>query len=169
MLASAGQPSLRGYDAFMVYWVQGALRRHCRQKYGKTYFSPFWVFLFCRTSRVRFWGLILWHLWIGSQAPRHHVGIELLNVGGWLSHGDLALEVGVDFLTVVEHRVIPARVRSEWARPRRKGLASIWAPACQGSSHVGNAGVGVISMKGAFSLSCMLLILRACLGTLICS
>ena len=30
-----------------------------------------------------------------------------------------------------------------------KGLASIWAPACQESSHVGNAGVGVISMKGA--------------------
>ena len=28
-------------------------------------------------------------------------------------------------------------------------MASIWAPACQDSSHVGNAGVGVISMKGA--------------------
>ena len=26
--------------------------------------------------------------------------------------------------------------------------ASIWAPACQDSSHVGNAGVGVISMRG---------------------
>ena len=35
------------------------------------------------------------------------------------------------------------------ARLRRKGLASIWAPASQDSSHVGNAGVGVISMKGA--------------------
>ena len=31
----------------------------------------------------------------------------------------------------------------------RRGLASIWAPANQDSSHVGNAGVGVISMKGA--------------------
>ena len=28
-------------------------------------------------------------------------------------------------------------------------MASIWAPACQDSSHVGNAGVGVISMRGA--------------------
>ena len=28
-------------------------------------------------------------------------------------------------------------------------MASIWAPASQDSSHVGNAGVGVISMKGA--------------------
>ena len=30
--------------------------------------------------------------------------------------GDLALEARVDFLAVVEHRLIPARVRSEWAR-----------------------------------------------------
>ena len=59
------------------------------------------------------------------------------------------MEAQVDFLAVVEHRLIPARVRSEWTRLRRKGLASIWAPANQESSHVGNAGVGVISMKGA--------------------
>ena len=45
--------------------------------------------------------------------------------------------------------LIPAWVRSEWARLRTKGLASIWAPACQESSHVGDAGVGVISLKGA--------------------
>ena len=62
---------------------------------------------------------------------------------------DLELEVGVDFLAVVEHRLIPARVRSEWARLWRKGLASILAPANQDASHVGSAGVGVISMKGA--------------------
>ena len=53
------------------------------------------------------------------------------------------------FLAVVEHRLIPARVWSEWARLRKMGLASIWAPACQGSCHVGNAGVGVISMRRA--------------------
>ena len=53
------------------------------------------------------------------------------------------------FLSVVEHRLIPARVRSEWDGLRRKFLASVWAPACQDSSHVGNAGVGVISMRGA--------------------
>ena len=28
-------------------------------------------------------------------------------------------------------------------------MASIWAPACQDSSHVGNAGYGVISMRRA--------------------
>ena len=30
VLASAGQPSLHGYDACMVYWTKGALRRNCR-------------------------------------------------------------------------------------------------------------------------------------------
>ena len=42
--------------------------------------------------------------------------------------------------------MIPARVRGEWARLRKKGLASVWAPASQDTSHVGHAGVGVISL-----------------------
>ena len=37
--------------------------------------------------------------------------LSFLNVGGWLIHGDLALEVDVDFLAVVGHRLIPVRVR----------------------------------------------------------
>ena len=45
--------------------------------------------------------------------------------------------------------MIPARVRSEWAWPRAKGVASTWAPASQDASHVGNAGVGVVSLRGA--------------------
>ena len=155
MLALAGRPSLHGDYACMVYWTQGAPRRNCRQKYGETSFSPFGVFLISRNSRERFWGLVFWHLWIGRA--RHpgpsvtspHLGIEVLNVGGWLTHGDLALDTSVDFLAVVEHRLIPARVRSEWSRLRRKDLASIWSPASQDSSHVGNAGVGVISLRGA--------------------
>ena len=32
---------------------------------------------------------------------------------------------------------------------RAQGLASVWAPASQESSHVGDAGVEVVSMKGA--------------------
>ena len=103
----------------------------------------------------RFWGLILWHFWVGrarhpgpsSTSP--HLGIEVLNVGGWLTHGDLALEAGVDFLAVAEHRLVPAGVRSEWSRLRSKGLSSIWAPTSQDSSHVGNAGVGVVGLRGA--------------------
>ena len=55
----------------------------------------------------------------------------------------------LDFLVVTEHRLIPARVRSEWASLKSKGVASIWAPASQDSSHVGNAGVGVVSLRNA--------------------
>ena len=54
-----------------------------------------------------------------------------------------------DFLAVVEHRLILARVRGEWSRLRRSAVSSIWAPACQETSHVGNAGVGVVSLRGA--------------------
>ena len=123
MEASEGQPSLRGYYARMVYWTKGAHRRLCRQEQCETSFCPFGVFLFSRNSRVRFLGLLLWHLWSGRA--RHsgpnplpqHVGVEVFNVGGWL---------------VGEHRVIPARVRSEWTRLRRKGVASIGAPSQPG-------------------------------------
>ena len=108
-----------------------------------------------RTGEARFWILLLWHLWIGKAGHPgptplpQHVAVEVFNVRGWLAHGDLVLEVDVDFLAVVEHRLIPARVRSEWSRLRKKGLASLWSPASQVSSHVGNAGVGVISLRGA--------------------
>ena len=142
----------------MHVWFIG-IERHFGELAGKNNVRPLfllqWFFLFSRNSRVRFWGLILWHLWIGRAkhpgpaSPPQHVALEVFNVGGWPTFGDLALEAGVDFLAVVEHRLIPAWVRSEWARLKGKGLASIWAPACQVSSHVGNAGVGVNSMRGA--------------------
>ena len=85
MLASAGQPSLHGYDACMVYWVHRAFRRVCRQKYRKTSFSQIFVLLFSQNSRVRFWELILWYLWVGRArhpgppSHSHHVGVEVLN------------------------------------------------------------------------------------------
>ena len=92
-------------------------------------------------------------LWIGRarhpgpSSTSSHLGIEVLNVGGWLTHGDLALDTSVDFLAVVEHRLIPAGVRSEWSRLKKKDLASIWSPASQASSHVGS--VGVICLRSA--------------------
>ena len=78
MLALVGRPSLQGYDACMVYWVQGASRRDCRQKHGKTSFSPKKVFLFSRNYQKRFWVLIHWYLWIGrakhpGPGPPHHL------------------------------------------------------------------------------------------------
>ena len=117
-VASAGQPSLHGNYAGMVYWTKEAHRRICRLKYGETSFFSFQGLSVSRNSEAWFWGLIYWYLWIGRarhlglpSLPRH-VGVEVLNVGGWLTHGDLALEVDVDFLAVVQHRLIPARVRS---------------------------------------------------------
>ena len=42
MPALAGQPSLHGNDACMVYWTKGALRRNCRQKVSwDLFFSNF--------------------------------------------------------------------------------------------------------------------------------
>ena len=38
------------------------------------------------------------------------------NVGGWLTHGDLALETKADFLAISEHRLIPARIRGGLGR-----------------------------------------------------
>ena len=78
-------------------------------------------------ARVRsewVWGLIFSHLWIGrtkhpGPAPPVILLLNLFNVGVWLTHGDLALEAGVYFPAVVEHWLIPARVRSEWARLKK--------------------------------------------------
>ena len=83
----AGQPSLHGYDACMVYWTKGALRRNCRQKHRETSFSPSVVFLFSQKSRERFWSSLLWHLWIGrTRHPVHpsqprHVGVPTSILG----------------------------------------------------------------------------------------
>ena len=41
MPALAGQPSLHGYYACMVYWAVGTLRRNCRQNLRKTFFFSF--------------------------------------------------------------------------------------------------------------------------------
>ena len=133
----------------MVFWVVWALRRNCRLKKCNTSFSPSWVFLCSRYSLKRWWGKVLWLLWIGrARHPGPFPGVmtvEVFNVGGWLTHGDMVLETNVDFLAVVEHRLVPARVRGEWAR----GASSVWSPASQESSHVGHGGVGVISLRGA--------------------
>ena len=135
----------------LFFWTKGALR----QIQSKTSFSPLWVFLLSRNSLERFWGVVVWHFWIGRarhpgpSSSDRLFGLEVFNVGGWLTHCDFALEAAVDFLAVVEHRLIPARAGSECNRLRRKGLASIWAPACQDSSLVGNAGVGVVSLRRA--------------------
>ena len=82
-------PSLHGHCACMVNWNKGALRENCRLKCGKTFVSPCRVVLLCRNSLKRYWGVILWHLWI-SRARKpgpglRNVAVEVFNVGGWLT------------------------------------------------------------------------------------
>ena len=159
-LVGVWPPSLSDSDACLVCWPNWVSGGNNGRPNSETSFpSPLprgktWVFFMSRTSMKRFLGKLLWVLWIGRA--RHPgpfcagaLGLEAFNVGGWLTHGDTALETTADFLAVSEHRLIPARVRSEWAELRRKGIHSVWAPASQEGSHVGHAGVGVVSLKGA--------------------
>ena len=69
------------------------------------------------------------------------LSIEFLNVGGWLSGGDLALESQAHFLA--------AGARSVTSQLRYAGRSSVWAPSCQDVTPGRHAGVGVISLHGA--------------------
>ena len=155
MLALVGQPVSMVIMHMWFIGIKGALREIAGKSMVRSLFLLVGSFCLLRIRGYGSGGLILWHLWIGRArhpgpaSNSQHVGLEVFNVGEWLTRGDLALEAQVDFLAVVEHRLLLARVRNEWARLKRKGLASIRAPACQVSSHVGNAGVGVIGMRGA--------------------
>ena len=82
----------------------------CRPSYG------IWGLLAetCHNLK-RFWGVVLWMLRIGEAGhpgprlpPSKSFSIECVDVGGWLSNGDSAIESAAHFLAVVEHRLIPA-------------------------------------------------------------
>ena len=51
--------------------------------------------------------------------------IDFLNVGGWLSRGDLALESSAHFLAVAEHRLVPARARTVATQLRQARRSSV--------------------------------------------
>ena len=148
--------SLSGYDACLVIGPSRAPGGRVGQKKHKTPNSPLALFLVSMHSLRWYWGCLAWHLWIGRarhSGPGYKLGVEVFNISGWLTNGDFALETEVDFLAVVEHRLVPARARSECRRLRDKGISSVWSPASQDFSPVGNAGVGVLSLQGApFSL-----------------
>ena len=84
-----------------------------------------------------------------SWAWPSQLSVEFINVGGWLTSGDLALDSCAQFLAVAEHRLIPSRTRSVCHQLRRAGHHSVWAPACQNKIAGGHAGVGVISLGGS--------------------
>ena len=73
----------------------------------------------------------------------------VFSTGGWLTHGEFALEPHLDFVAVAEHRVIFSRARNEWSWLRQRRIHSVWGPADQNSSHVGAAGVGIVRLRGA--------------------
>ena len=75
--------------------------------------------------------------------------VEMFNIGEWFTHGGNACDVNVDIIGVVEHRLIPAKVRHEWSRLHVDGIHSVWSPASRKHCQVGQAGVGVVSLKGA--------------------
>ena len=153
MLVLMRLPSLHDYYACMVSWNEGALGDIA----GKNKLGPLFPLhgFFCFVETIFVGSGVSFHGMFGLAGRDildlilRCVVVEVFSLCGWLTHEDFALETGVDFLAVVEHRLILARVRCEWAWLRAKGLRSIWAPACQESAHVGNAGVGVVSLKGA--------------------
>ena len=124
--------------------------------YARPLFSRFGFFLCSRNSS--FWWCGTPFLWFGRA--RHpgpgalSFAVEVLNVGGWLTHGDLALDTKVDFLGCFGASVDPARVRGEWARLCRMGLATVWAPASQDTSHVGHATFATAQFKRFFDCGC---------------
>ena len=80
------------------------------------------------------------------------LSVEFVNVGGWLTYGDLALDSCAQFLAVEEHRLIPFRARAVNPQLRKAGLQSVWSPACQDQVAGGHDGVGVVSLGGVLLL-----------------
>ena len=76
------------------------------------------------------------------------LSVEFINVGGWLTSSDLALDSCAQFLAVAEHRLIPSRARSISHHLRKAGHHSLWAPAFLDKIAGGHAGVGVVSLGG---------------------
>ena len=77
------------------------------------------------------------------------LSVEFVNVGGWLTSGELALDSCAQFFVVAEHRLIPSGGRSVCHQLRGAGHHSVWSPACQDHVAGGHAGVGVVSLGGA--------------------
>ena len=85
---------------------------------------------------------------LGECTPHSRFSIEFLNVGGWLSRGDLALESTAHFPALAEHPLVAARARTVTTQLRQARRSSVWAPSCQDVTPGGHAGVGVISLHG---------------------
>ena len=129
MLVGEWEPTPCYRDAFSVdtpkwaYWEKG-WQNHC-----KTTVST----LFGRLFEVVVWMLHIGrarHPWSWSSVFYPWSAV-FVNVGGWLTSGDLALDSCAQFLAVAEHRLIPSRARSVCHQLRKAGHQSVWSLACQ--------------------------------------
>ena len=150
-------------DAYSVGTPKWALWGKGWQRHHETTFPPppprIGRFFFGKQKNFLFFlGVICWMLHIGSArhpgpGPRDiipgQLSIEFINIGGWLTSGDLAMDSCAQFLAVAEHRLTPSRARSICHQLDKAGHHSVWAPACQDRIAGGHAGVGVVSLGGA--------------------
>ena len=119
MLVAEREPTPCYRDAYSVdtprwaSWEKGWLMHFLSPR-----FSLFWTFLFGKQKDLFlfFWAVILWMFHIGrarhpEPGPRSFTpgqqSIEFVNVGGWLTHGNLALDSCAQFLAVAGHRFNP--------------------------------------------------------------
>ena len=122
------------------------------------FFCPI-PFLVSNRSLRFFWGLLRLdaeYWWGPPSRPLYFppipsgFSIEFLDVGGWLSTGDLASGVQGPLswllLNTVLSQLGPDNVTTQFRKARR---SSVWAPSCQDVTPGGHAGVGVISLHGA--------------------
>ena len=158
ILVAKREPTPCYHDAYSVGTPNRAFREKGWQIHCKTMISPFFGRFFLVSKRTIFLVVLLWVLHIGlarhpgpgpSVFTPGQLSIEFVNVGGWLTSGDLAMDSGAQFLAVAEHRLIPSRARSVCHQLRKAGHHSVWAPACQDRIAGGHAGIGVVSLGGA--------------------
>ena len=97
---------------------EGLAIKHCKTMIS-TFFGRF--FLVRKRTFYFFWEVIRWMPPIGrarhpGPGPRDftpgQLSVEFINVGGWLTGGDLALDSCAQFFAVAEHRLIPSQARS---------------------------------------------------------
>ena len=115
MLVAKWVPTPCYNDAYSVGTPKWALWEKGWQKHYETTFSPhLGTFLFGKQKI--FWEVIRWMRHIGrarhpGPGPRDitpgQLSFEFINVGGWLTSGDLALDSCAQFIAVAEHRLIP--------------------------------------------------------------
>ena len=146
--------------------LNGAPRENGRLKECDTLCSPLLFFVVSLVSGIgeRYFG-------ISGLVGRGILGLlrtilmlKFLTLVVFLLICDCALDTDADFLAVVEHRLVPARARSEGKRLWRAGVRSVWAPASLEGGHVGHAGVGVVSLRVLLCL-CLLFLLLVSLNS----